>query len=268
MTPLRVYFSLDYQRDLPRVARLHKLSNVLARSAGGFQTARVWQQAQGEGDASVRGLIDDALRGTSVTVVCIGMRSSFSKFLDYEIERSLAQGNGLTAVTINQIRHRDGTIDPYAPVPPAIEEAGFNVYPYTTQQHLRGHIEEAFELAKLDEADRLTAKQALVEAAPVVERRTKLREELVDGTVWIDGNIYPLRNWNPHGFLARFYTGDRRSGDEIEVVFAIQNGGKRLEFKCRAKIIWVDKSAQMIGGSYVEMGTELRQTIARHFQTA
>lgn len=147
MTMLRVYFAFDYGRDLHRVRKIYKLPNILSRSAAGFETAGVWQGARRRGDAEVRGLIDDALRGTSVTVLCIGSRTAHGKYLPHEIERSLEQGNGLVAIKINHLPDEDRIVDKLAPVPPVIEESGYKVYTYTTQSQLVEHITEAHELA-------------------------------------------------------------------------------------------------------------------------
>lgn len=144
----RVYFSFDYQRDLYRVGKIYQLPNAVSRSAAGFQNATVWQEAARRGEAAVQGLIDDALINTSVTVVCIGSRTAYGRYLGYELERSLERGNGLVGIRVNRLRDQDGLVDKEAPVPPLIEAAGFHVYSYTDKSQLVAHIEEAAELAK------------------------------------------------------------------------------------------------------------------------
>ncbi len=148
MMLLRVYFAFDYGRDLYRVSKIYKLPNVLSRAAAGFQDSTVWKEASRRGDAEVRGLIDDALRGTSVTVVCIGFRTAHGKHLRYQIERSLEQGNALLGIKINHLPDQDRIVDKLVPVPPVIEESGYKVHSYTGPSELVGHIKEAEELAK------------------------------------------------------------------------------------------------------------------------
>ena len=145
----RVYFSFDYSRDLERVKKIYQLPNVLSRSAGGFQTSEVWQGAAKRGDAAAKGLINDALMNTTVTVVCIGSRTAHSKFLVYELERSLEMGNGLVGIKINNMPDQDGVRDKDAPVPAVIESEGFKIYTFSDKDNLSAHIEEAAELAKL-----------------------------------------------------------------------------------------------------------------------
>ena len=262
----RVYFSLDYERDLHRVKQIYDLPNIVSRSAGGFQSPAVWRQAKAEGDASVRGLINDALIRTSVTVVCIGLQTSSGNYLDHEIERSLNQGNGLLGITISRISDQDGLVDPYAPVPPVIEEAGFNVYPYISRDQLVSQVNEAVTLARLDQVRRLNRKLERSETKVNKEQRRKAREDLVDGLVEfveIGGEVYPIRNWNSQGFLAMFYNGGLRKGDTVDIFFSTPLAERRLEFNCQAKIRWINRGTHEIGASFVGMDDDVRAIISR-----
>ena len=154
----RVYFCFDHARDMHRVKQFAQLPDVMVSAAGGVQTATVWTEARQRGDAPVQGLINDALRGTSVTVFCIGQRTAHSKYLSYEIDQSLAQGNGLVGITINHLRAQDGSVDAEAPIPPAIQAAGFKVYRFSDKKALVEAIEEAARIAE-------ERKDAVAEAA-------------------------------------------------------------------------------------------------------
>jgi hypothetical protein len=144
----RIFLSFDYVRDLHRVKQLAQLPGVVMRAPGGIQSTTVWNEARQRGDAALHGLIDDTLRGTSVTVVCIGQRTAHNKYLHYEIDQSLAQGNGLVGITVNHMRDQDGAVDAEAPIPPAIQAAGFKVYRFTDKKALVEQIEEAAALAE------------------------------------------------------------------------------------------------------------------------
>lgn len=144
----RVYFCFDHARDIYRVKQFSQLPDVTVSAAGGVQTAAVWTEARQRGDAPVQGLISDALRGTSVTVFCIGQRLAHGKYLSYEIDQSLGQGNGLVGITINHLQDKDGSVDAEAPIPPAIQAAGFKVYRFSDKKALVAAIEEAAEIAK------------------------------------------------------------------------------------------------------------------------
>lgn len=143
----RVYFSFDYARDVHRVKQIYQLPGIVAKAAGSFANAAIWQGARHGGDAQVLGLINDAMMNTSVTVICIGGRTSYGKYLSYEIERSLNQGSGIVGVLINHLRDEDGAIDAEAPIPPQIQQAGFKVYKFTDKKALVQMIDEAAEIA-------------------------------------------------------------------------------------------------------------------------
>jgi hypothetical protein len=52
-----------------------------------------------------------------VTVVLIGAETGSRRWVQYEIIKSIQQGNGLLGVYVNQIRNLAGEVDQYAPNP-------------------------------------------------------------------------------------------------------------------------------------------------------
>lgn len=52
-------------------------------------------------DEYIQQCIRDQMRGTSVTVVLVGKNTKDSSWVDYEIERSLKEGNGLLAIKVD-----------------------------------------------------------------------------------------------------------------------------------------------------------------------
>lgn len=143
----RVYFSFDYERDLDRVNKIRKVPGVLGGSAAGFASPEVWLTASMRGEASVQGLVRDALNNTTVTVVCIGHLTAYRKFLNFELEESLNRGNGMVAIKIDHITNKAGEVDQEGFVPPLIKIAGYKTYKYLTARHLAEWIEEAAEIA-------------------------------------------------------------------------------------------------------------------------
>ena len=77
-------------------------------SAAGFHDASLWEETQRKGDAAVKRLIDSGLDGTTVTVVLIGAETASRKFVSYEVEQSIARGNGILGIRINNIKDKDG----------------------------------------------------------------------------------------------------------------------------------------------------------------
>ncbi len=145
---LRVYFCIDYQRDLHRVNKIRQTGGtIVAGAAGGFQNADVWLTARKRGNAAAHGLINDGLNNTSVTLVCIGHMTAYRKYLIYELERSLERGNGLVGIKIHDLNDANGLADPEGHVPPLIGIAGYKTYKYTNKRDLVAHIHEAATIA-------------------------------------------------------------------------------------------------------------------------
>jgi hypothetical protein len=126
----RVFFSFHYQRDLWRVNVVRNSGVVEGISAAGFHDQSLWEETYKQGEAAVRNLIDAGLIGTTVTVVLIGAETASRKFVTYEIEKSIARGNGLLGIWINNIKDKYGNTDLPGPVPTALTRALAPVYTY------------------------------------------------------------------------------------------------------------------------------------------
>jgi sugar-specific transcriptional regulator TrmB len=95
----RVFFSFDYDH-VWRVNQIRSIPNIIGTAAAGFQDASLWEKAKTKGDKEIKRLIDNALENTSVTVVCVTHGTMERKYINYEIEESLARGNGLVAAEV------------------------------------------------------------------------------------------------------------------------------------------------------------------------
>jgi hypothetical protein len=126
----RVFFSFHYQRDLWRVNVVRNSGLVEGVAAAGFHDASLWEQTRIEGDDAIKRLIDNALNGTSVTVVLIGADTANRKYVSYEIEKSIGRGNGILGVRINGIKDRNGSTDLPGVIPAALTSIGAPVYTY------------------------------------------------------------------------------------------------------------------------------------------
>lgn len=122
----RVFFSFHYERDVWR-ASVVRNSWVTKpdRETAGFFDAGMWEEAKKKGDAAVKKLIDDALIGTTVTAVLIGAETSARAYVKYEIDQSIARGNGLLGIRIHNIKDTAGKTDSWGsnPLP-----SGYAVY--------------------------------------------------------------------------------------------------------------------------------------------
>lgn len=142
----RVFFSFHYQRDLWRANVIRNSGMIEGVSAAGFADAYLWEETRKKGDAAIKTLIDQGLDGTSVTVVLIGAQTALRKYVDYEVRRSLARGNGLLGIRVDSIKDQNGQVDSPGAVPAALAEAGAPVYSWQYGK-LGAWVEAAFNLA-------------------------------------------------------------------------------------------------------------------------
>jgi MTH538 TIR-like domain (DUF1863) len=124
----KVFFSFHYQRDLWRVNVVRNSGVIDGVSAAGFHDVSLWEETKRQGEDAIKKLINNGLNGTSVTVVLIGAETSRRKYVTYEIDKSIACGNGLLGIYINNIKDKDGRTDPLGAVPAALSKSGAPVY--------------------------------------------------------------------------------------------------------------------------------------------
>ena len=142
----RTFFSFDY-RYVWKVNQIRSMTNVIGTSAAGFADASLWEEAKKKGEANIKRMIDDALKNTSVTVVLVNRGTADRKYIKYEIDQSLARGNGIVAVQIHHLKDRLGNTQTAGRIPSKIESNGFKAYKYTTKEALARWIEEAARIA-------------------------------------------------------------------------------------------------------------------------
>jgi hypothetical protein len=143
----RVFFSFHYQRDIWRLNQIRSVPNVTGTAAAGFADASLWEEARKKGDASIKKLIDEGLMNTSVTVVCVGEKTAGRKYINYEIDQSIARGNGIVAVQIHHLKDQNGNVDSPGAIPAKIEAGGYKAYKYTDTDRLATWIEDAAKAA-------------------------------------------------------------------------------------------------------------------------
>ncbi len=123
------------------------MPEVTGTAAAGFVDASIWEEAKKKGDKAIKAMIDAALKNTSVTVVCIAYGTAVRKFINYEIDQSLARGNGLVGIQIHNVKDSKGKTGTVGSSPAKIKANGFKVYNYTTPEMLAKRIEEAAKIA-------------------------------------------------------------------------------------------------------------------------
>ena len=98
------------------------------------------------------------------------------------------------------------------------------------------------------------------------ERRREAREELVDGKATITGQTYELKNWSPKGFCIGPCLLTPKTGDRLDIAFAVPLAEGTLEFKCRTAVMRTDAEAREFGGVFFDVDEVARDAIDAHFQ--
>ena len=103
----RVFFSFKY-KDVSRAMVVRNSWVTQGKKAAGFIDAADFETIKKQGDPAIKKWIDEQLEGTSVTVVLVGEKTCNSKWVKYEIEKSIEKGNGLLGIDISKIKDLQG----------------------------------------------------------------------------------------------------------------------------------------------------------------
>jgi len=103
----RVFFSFKYE-DVSRAMVVRNSWVTQGKESAGFIDAADFEKVKKQGDQAIKNWIDNQLKGTSVTVVLVGEKTCNSKWVKYEIEKSIEIGNGLLGIDISKIKNLQG----------------------------------------------------------------------------------------------------------------------------------------------------------------
>ena len=103
----KVFFSFKYE-DVHRAMNVRNSNVIGGVMKSGFIDKAEFEKVEREGDKAIKAWIDDQLLGTTVTVVLVGADTNESKWVKYEIEQSIARGNGLLTIDISKIADMKG----------------------------------------------------------------------------------------------------------------------------------------------------------------
>lgn len=113
----RCFFIFDYESDLDEVRRIAELGLVQAESAAGFVDLTQWSVAKAKGVEEVKRKIDEALVGTTCSVIFIGPRTASLGYVKYAMERSIQRNNGLLGIHIHALKNPIAGASERGPVP-------------------------------------------------------------------------------------------------------------------------------------------------------
>jgi len=107
----RVFFSFHYQHDIWRANQVRnswRYNKNNSRIAEGFYDGSIWETAQRTSDTSLKQLIRDGIKNTSVTCILAGSNTAYRRWVRYEIARSVIKQNGLLTVKIHNLKNYKG----------------------------------------------------------------------------------------------------------------------------------------------------------------
>jgi hypothetical protein len=99
----QVFFSFKY-KDVSRAMIVRNSWVTQGKKAAGFIDSADFEEVKRKGDTAIKNWIDKQLEGTSVTVVCVGEKTCTSRWVKYEIEKSIERGNGLLGIDVSKIK--------------------------------------------------------------------------------------------------------------------------------------------------------------------
>jgi len=103
----RAFFSFKY-KDVSRAMVVRNSWVTQGKEASGFIDSADFEEVKRKGDTAIKNWIDNQLNGTSVTVVLVGEKTCDSRWVKYEIEKSIEIGNGLLGIDVSKIKDLQG----------------------------------------------------------------------------------------------------------------------------------------------------------------
>ncbi len=116
----RVFFSFHYQNDIWKVNQVRnswRYNHENTRESEGFFDASIWESSRRTGPDSLKSLIREGVKNTSVTCVLVGAATFERRWVRYELARSVIKGNGLLAVKIHLMGNQQGYVSQEGPNP-------------------------------------------------------------------------------------------------------------------------------------------------------
>ena len=104
----RVFFSFKYKHDVSRAMVVRNSWVTQGKESAGFIDSANFEKLKRKGDQAIKNWIDSQLKGTSVTVVLVGENTCSSRWVKYEIDKSIEIGNGLLGIDISKIEDLNG----------------------------------------------------------------------------------------------------------------------------------------------------------------
>lgn len=98
-----VFFSFDYD-DVFRANQVRNSGTFVGEKRSGFRDKAEYEKVRRTGDVAIKKWIRRQMKGCSVTCVLIGQNTSKSRWVNFEIEESIANGMGLLGVYVHRLK--------------------------------------------------------------------------------------------------------------------------------------------------------------------
>lgn len=112
-----VFFSFKYKNVEDFRVNVVRNSNMTKGIAAGYSDHSIWETAKSTSAETLKRLINKKLNNTSVTAVLIGSETYSSRWVRYEIIKSLERGNKLLGIHINSISDKNRQTKSNSPNP-------------------------------------------------------------------------------------------------------------------------------------------------------
>ncbi|MDJ1498406.1 TIR domain-containing protein [Cytophagaceae bacterium DM2B3-1] len=101
MAKRRVFYSFHYDND---VFRVQQIRNIGTLEDDKPVSTNEWEQIKRGGDAAIKRWIDDNLKYKSCLIVLIGLETSTSRWVKYEIEKAWNDGKAVFGIYIHNLK--------------------------------------------------------------------------------------------------------------------------------------------------------------------
>lgn len=110
----RVFYSFDYQQDSWRASMVRNIGVFDGNQPANDNT---WEAVKRGGDTAIKRWIDQQLHGRSCTIVLVGERTAYRRWVQYEIEQSWHRGKGVFGIRIHRLLDQNQQTTPAGPNP-------------------------------------------------------------------------------------------------------------------------------------------------------
>ncbi|MEU3066855.1 TIR domain-containing protein [Streptomyces sp. NPDC006906] len=105
MARRNAFYSFHYIPDNWRAAQVRNMGVLEGNQPASDND---WEKVKQSGNSAIKNWIDAQLRGRSCTVVLIGSGTAGRPWINYEIEKSWADGKGVVGIYIHGLQNREG----------------------------------------------------------------------------------------------------------------------------------------------------------------